>query len=93
MLPRNLNLPQMITTWATALDPLLRNQLTQGLLLTNINLINGVNVINHKLGRKQVGFIITDIDGPAVVYRSQPFQDLQLTLTSNTNVNVSLWVF
>ena len=93
MLPRNLNLPQLITTWATALDPIVRNQLIQGNLLNNISLINGVNVINHKLGRKQVGYIITDINGIAQVYRSQPFNDLQLTLTSDSDVNVSLWVF
>lgn len=93
MLPRGLPLPQMTTTWATALDPIIKNQLVQGILISDIAIANGTTVINHKLGRKQIGFIITDINGAATIYRSQPLNDLQLTLTSNAAVTISLWMF
>lgn len=83
----------MQTSWAQQLNPLIKNQLTQGLLLSNISLINGVTVINHLLSRTQIGFIITDINAAATIYRSQALNAKTLTLTSNANCVISLWVF
>lgn len=93
MLPQKLNLDLMQTQWATQLNPLLKNQLTQGILLTNIPIINGVTVINHLLSRNQIGYIITDINAAASIYRSAPLNDKTLTLTSNAAAVISLWVF
>lgn len=92
-LPQRLPYDQMQVRWASELDPILKNQLIQGNLISNISLINGVNTINHLLGRKQVGYIITDIDGAATIYRSASLNNLTLTLTSNAAVNVSIWCF
>lgn len=92
MLPQRLPLDQMAVKWATELDPIIRNQLIRGILVP-VKLINGVTVINHLLGRKQVGFIITDIDGAAIIYRSKPLNDLTLTITSNAAVNAVFWMF
>lgn len=56
-------------------------------------MINGVTTINHKLGQVQQGWFIIDINGAATVYRSQPFNDKTLVLTSNAAVTVNIGVF
>lgn len=81
------------TQWKSQLDPVLASPLLDGLLLTNIQLVNGTTTINHKLGRKMVGWIVVDIDAGAAVYRSQPLNSLTLTLTSGAAGMCSLWVF
>lgn len=83
----------MQNKWASVLNPILNNAPIQMLFLQNIHLLSGVNTINHKLGRKPQGFYIVDIDAAATVYRSQPFNDLTLILTSNAAANVALVVF
>lgn len=92
-LPLRLPQDQMETRWASLLNPVLSNVFVQGQLLTGIDLIAGDNVINHKLSRKMVGFAIVDIDAPAITYRSQPFNDKTLTLTSDAITTINLWVF
>jgi len=92
-LPQKLNLDMMQTKWAQELNPLLSNQLTNGILIPNITITTGSNTINHRLQRKQVGYIITDINASATLYRSQDFNNLTLTLTSNAACVISLWVF
>lgn len=79
--------------WAAQLNPLLDNALNNASLLTGVDLVIGSNTINHKLGRVMQGFFITDIDGAAVIYRSQPFNDLTLTLVSDAVVTINLGVF
>ncbi len=79
--------------WATILTPTLTSQIGQGHLISNVALINGVTVINHLLGRKQQGYMISDQDGVASIYRSAPLNDKTLTLTSNAAVVVALWVY
>ncbi len=91
-LPQKLPLHLLQTQWAAKLDPLISNQLTQGLLLSQA-LINGVTTFNHKLGRQMVGWILTDQDSSADIYRSAPLNSQTLTLTSSAAVTVSLWVF
>lgn len=93
MLPRNLPLPLMTTQWASQLDPIISLPPNQGILLKNIVLINGVNVVNHKLQRMPQGYIIIDQDALASIYRSAALNSLTLTLTSNAAVTLSLWVF
>ncbi len=88
---RQLSLLQ--TSWQKELNPLLANPLSQGLLIRAIPLANGVTVVNHFLGRRMQGWLVSDVDGAATIYRSAPFNDLTLTLTSNAAVNVNLYVF
>ncbi len=92
-LPQKLSLDMMQTKWATELNPIISNEIVNGLLLSNITITTGVNVINHLLGRKQIGWYITDINAAAQIYRSQPLNNLQLTLTSDADCVASLWVF
>lgn len=79
--------------WKADLDPVLSNPMTNMSILQNVNLINGVTVLNHKLGRKQQGWVIVDQQGAASIYRSAPFNNLTLTLTSNAVVTISIGVF
>lgn len=89
----DLALSLMQTRWATELNPLLANPVLLGNNLTNIALKIGTTAINHKLGRKMQGWILTDVDGAASIYRSVGFNDLTLTLISNAAVTVNIYVF
>jgi hypothetical protein len=86
-------LQQLQTQWRALLNPVLANPLTNAQMLQNVVLKNGVTVINHKLGQIQQGWLILDINGSSNVYRSAPFNDLTLTLTSSATVTVNLLVF
>lgn len=92
-LPLKLPLELMAPKWASQLDPVLANPVVQGLELKNINLTVGDNVINHLLGRKQQGWFITDINAVAGIYRSAEFNALTLTLNSDVECTINLWVF
>lgn len=92
-LPLRLNWDRAQDLWSSDINPVLNLPPNQGLLLKNIPLINGVTVINHKLGRVMQGWSIIDQDAQASIYRSAALNNLTLTLTSNAACNVSLWVF
>lgn len=81
------------TTWASQLNPIVGNTILQGLQLTAITLQIGVNVCNHLLSRKQLGWFIVDINAAAHIYRSAPFNDTTLTLNSDAVCVVNLWVY
>lgn len=84
---------QMQTAWAAQINPVIANLLVNGQLLKDVAIVNGTTIINHKLGRVMQGWIITDIDGGSAIYRSQPFNNLTLTLVSGGNCTASIWVF
>lgn len=88
---RSLSLLQ--TAWAALINPLLSRPQLQGIVLKDIPLIAGVNVINHHLGRKMQGWTQTDINAAITLYRSAPYNDLTLTLTASAPATVSLEVF
>ena len=96
MLPQKLDLAKMQTTWAQQLNPVIYNELLQGQLLTNISLINGNNVVNHKLGRKLIGWFIVGINAPATIYDTQSTNQspqLTLDLVSSADCLCNMWVF
>ena len=94
-LPLNLNLSAMQTRWKALLDPFLGNPSNSASILQGVSLINGTNVINHKLGRVMQGWFVTDQQGVASIYRpnTAPFNNLTLTLISSAAVTVNLGVF
>lgn len=89
----NQNLMLLQTKWKSAIQPMLASVLGQGIFLSNIDLIAGENVINHLLGRKQQGWIITDINAVANIYKFGAFNDKTLTLTSDVPCNIGIWCF
>lgn len=92
-LPLKLGWDLAQTRWSSILSPIVDNPMNNGLLLTGVKLISGVTVVNHLLGRQMQGWIITDINAAATIYRSAPFNNLTLTLTSNAAVTLNLEVF
>lgn len=84
------------TRWASILNPLLSNPLLNGVVLKQVQLASGSNIINHKLGRKLQGFIITRQRGPANIYDTQDnnsMPDLTLHLESSASVSCDIYVF
>jgi len=89
----NKNLMLLQTQWASQLNSVLGNPITNPLTIKGIALTTGANVINHKLGISPVGWFITDINAAVTIYRSQPFNPLTLTLTSSGAATINLTVF
>lgn len=92
-LPLKLNWEQAQTRWKSQLDPIIANPITNPRILKNISLASGNTTINHGLDQTQQGWYITDINGAATIYRSQPFNNKTLTLTSSAAVTVDIGVF
>lgn len=84
---------RMITRWKSLLDPVLKNPINSVSILPNVPLKTGVNVVNHLLQQLQQGWFLVDIQGPAQIYRSAPFNATTLTLTSDADVTVSIGVY
>lgn len=96
MLPQKLPLQQMTTVWAQALDPIISNELVKGQLLEQVKLVNGTTIVNHKLGRKLIGWFPVRLNAAATLFDNQDANQtpqLTLSLTSNAAVTCSLWVF
>lgn len=89
----NENLMQVQRNWKSKLDPLLSKPLLNGRMLTNVALNNGSTTIPHGLTGTQQGWILVDVAGAATIFRSAPFNNKNLVLTSSAAVTVSLWVF
>ncbi len=92
-LPLRLPPDQQATKWKSELDPLLANPLNSVLLLKNIVLAVGANVINHKLQQLPQGWFLVDTNAAVALYRSAPLTDTTLTLTSNAVATVTIGVF
>jgi hypothetical protein len=95
-LPQKLPLDQMQVRWATEIDPVLKNVATNPILLQNIQLTTGENLVNHRLGKKLTGWQIVRIRSAATIYDTQdanPFPALTLTLTASANALVDILCF
>lgn len=79
--------------WASQLNPIIANPLTNMTILESVPVKTGVNVINHLLQKIQQGWIILDINAPVTLYRSAAFNDLTLSLTSSGPAVINLGVF
>lgn len=92
-LPQKLSLDLMQTRWASILNPLLANPINGIQVLSGVSLGVGATTLNHLLGQMQQGWMILDVNGAATIYRSQPFNDKTLTLTSSAAVIVNIGVY
>lgn len=92
----DLTISQLQTNWAQLLNPVIDNPISAGLLLNRIQLVTGVNVINHKLGRKLQGWVVVRQRAAANLYDTQDsniMPALTLQLTSSASVTIDLYVF
>lgn len=80
-----------------ALVPIQQCPVIDGILLQNIDLINGTNIIDHKLGRKLIGWFLVRINNSIIsLYDTQdtnPNPEQTLNLVINGNAQVSIYVF
>lgn len=89
----NQNLMLMQNRWSSELNPVLANPFTNPSILKGVNLVVGSNTINHGLGAKLQGWVISDITAASTIYRSAPLNDLTLTLTSSAACTADIVVF
>lgn len=69
------------------------NPILNGLYIENIAIVSGTaKVVNHKLQRKLKGYFIGKISADANIWDTAS-GDKTLTLNSDANVTVSIWVF
>jgi len=80
---------------AQVLNPLLKNPLVNGVLLTKVQLANGTTNVEHKLGREPLGWIIVRQDAAALIYEPSTAINKArlLTLISNAATIVDIWAF
>jgi len=80
-----------------AIKQLPTTEIIQGRLLINVSLVSGsINFVDHKLGRKLIGWKITRIRANSIIWDSQDTNvspDKLLSLNCNNNVTVDIWVF
>jgi len=80
--------------WSSVLNPLISLNLTQGLIINEIELIaNTPNTFNHYLSKQMNGWIVIDNNSFCEIKRTQPLNNTTLTLEANANATISLWVF
>jgi hypothetical protein len=82
--------------WAAGLNPVLGNPLVNGRLINSVDVVNGVNVINHGLGRSLQGYFVIMNNAPVTFYDSQatnPRPSLTLILNASGAATISLYVF
>lgn len=80
-LPQQLPQIQMESAWASAIEPFLNNPANNSLILSNISLVAGSNTINHRLGRRLVGWKTTRVRSNVTLFDTQDSnQTPQLTL-------------
>lgn len=91
-LPQAYPLDIILSKWKSILDPVIASPMA-GVSILDVTLINGTNVINHRLGKKMAGWFLVDIQGAAVIYRNAPFNELTLSLSCNAAVSASIGVF
>lgn len=91
---RNVNqLQQNITQ---ALNPMLKNPLLNGYILTEISLAAGANIIEHGLGRPLIGWFLVRRRANESVYDTQDSNtspSTTLQLTASGAVVVDIYVF
>lgn len=84
------------TNWASQINPLLGNPVANGIILKNVALINGTTVVNHLLGRRLQGWVVTRQRAAASIYDLQDqnqMQNLTLVLSSSASVVVDIYVY
>ncbi len=96
LLPQQLDWETARTKWKSILDILLGNPSLDSIILNDVPLKNGFTTVNHKLGRKLIGWRIIRLNAIATIYDQQntnQMPDKTLILVSNASVIASLEVF
>ncbi len=88
------------TNVANTIAPVLRSLIVDGVLIKSIDLVSGVNRVNHTLGRLPEGWLIVDRNNASTVFKTVPTSAANtitdsstISLTSSGTVTVSIWFF
>lgn len=82
------------TKWASILNPIIALPILSGNIIQDITLIaTKPNAINHLLQRRPQGWMITDKTTNANVWRVAPFTGTTITLESDIDTMIDLYVF
>lgn len=82
------------TRWAGTLNPLLKNPLVNGFMLDPINLTASIlTPVNHLLQRMPYGWIIVNNTAEAIIWSPRPFTMTTISLESNADTTVTIYVF
>lgn len=95
-LPQQMPWPLASTSWASAIEPIINNAANQSIVLKNVSLVSGTNVVNHLLGQRLNGWKTTRVRALATIYDLQdtnPTPTLTLVLVASAPVVVDLEVF
>jgi hypothetical protein len=100
-IPLDFNLDRYLRTFKEAVEDggrvIEEKRLIDGILLEGESIPATTNtVINHKLGRRIKGWVVTDQDAAATIYRvtvSGEDTAKQITLYASAAVTIDLWVF
>lgn len=96
-LPQNLTWDMASNRWSSIIEPVINNPVNNSILLKNVSLVTGTNVINHRLSRKLIGWYPTRIrDVSATFYDEQDTNQtpqLTLVLIASDDVVIDLVVF
>jgi hypothetical protein len=78
------------------LNPVLVNPILDYNIVNSVRLIAGDNLVDHKLGRKPLGWYLVRKRGPAEIYDKQdsnPSANLNYLLNSDAIVDVDIYFF
>lgn len=82
------------TKWASLLNPIIESAILTYSQVNNVALTASKPLaINHLLGRMPLGWFIVDKDSNAVVWRTSPYTNTTITLESDVDTNISLYVY
>lgn len=78
------------------LNPVIETPILGGTLLQSVALVTGSNVINHKLGRKLIGWVVSRQRSAANIYDDQDNNStpqLNLILVTSADVILDIYCF
>lgn len=83
------------TNFAQVMIPVLKSDIIDGVLVTDIVLSTGANRVPHTLSRVPLGWVIVDRNAAATVHRTPTgiTDSLTMALTASAPITISIWVF
>lgn len=93
-LSTNLPFAQMITRWASILNPFISIPILNGIQIDDIVMTANTPItINHKLGRLPQGWFVVDNSANAGIWRTQVFNTSTISLEATANTTISIWIY
>jgi hypothetical protein len=85
------------SSWAKVLQPVVNLPINSGRLIQGVSVVTGSNTINHKLGRKLQGWIVTRMPGAFIqiydLQNNNKMPELTLVLNASASGTIDLFVF